>query len=423
MRRLLITLTVLIAIDGQVTTVIAQNSGARKFTFGAAATGDDAIHITTATRYTDVPGFGFEGGGRGEVTARSAAGAQPFFFSVKVPEGNYRVSVTTGELENDAVTTVRAELRRLMVETVRTVPGEFKRSEFVVNVRRPAIAGGGEVRLKDRERTSEWRAWDDRLTLEFGGARPAVAAIEIEPVSDLPVLYLIGDSTVCDQPVEPYASWGQMLTRFFKSTIAVANHAESGESFRSSQGAGRFTKIFNQMKAGDYLIMQFGHNDMKAVDEASYAASIREVVATCRAKGGIPIVVSPMERRGFDDNGKIRDSLRGFPDAARKTAEELGVAFIDLHVMSKVLYETLGPEKAPIAFALAGGQRDGTHHNNYGSYQLAKCMVDGIQRQAPDLARHLIEGLTTFDPARPDEVESFSLAPSGDFGSAPPDGN
>jgi lysophospholipase L1-like esterase len=214
-----------------------------------------------------------------------------------------------------------------------------------------------------------------------------------------------------------------MLTRFFKPTIVLANHAESGETFRSSQSAGRFAKVFSQMQPGDFLIMQFGHNDMKSVDEASYAASIREAVAACRAKEGIPIVVSPMERRGFDADGKIRESLHGFPEAARTTAAELDVAFIDLHAMSIVLYEALGPEQSPLAFALANGQRDGTHHNNYGSYQLAKCIVEGIKQVKPDLAGHLIDGLPTYDPAHPDSIEAFSLPPSAQYASAPPDGN
>jgi lysophospholipase L1-like esterase len=394
-----------------------------KFVFATAIDESGVLPVTTATGYSNARGYGFEAWEPGARLGASDDEPRPFFFSVKAPEGNYRVTITTGVRDNATDTTVRAELRRLMLESVRTAPGEFRRSEFVVNVRRPAIAGGGEVRLKDRERTSEWRAWDDRLTFEFSGARPAVQRIEIEAADSLPTLFILGDSTVCDQPLEPYASWGQMLTRFFKPTIVLANHAESGETFHSSQGAGRFAKVFSQMKPGDYLMMQFGHNDMKSVDEASYAASIREAVANCRGKGGVPIIVSPMERRGFDADGKALESLRGFPEAARTTAKELDVAFIDLHAMSKVLYEALGPEQSPLAFALANGQRDPTHHNNYGSYQLAKCIVASIKRENPNLAGHLIDDLPPFDPARPDAIEAFSLPASGQFASRSPDGN
>ena len=80
----------------------------------------------------------------------------------------------------------------------------------------------------------------------------------------MPTVFLLGDSTVCDQPAEPWNSWGQMLPRFFKPEIAVANHSESGETVADSLRAQRFEKIFSLMKPGDYLFVQFGHNDMKA---------------------------------------------------------------------------------------------------------------------------------------------------------------
>ncbi len=400
-----------IIVVGWNSTALAKPTGPWKFRFASQHDAAEGfLSVAAADRYTSERGYGFEGDGE-------------HFFSVAVPEGNYRVTITTGSAVQPTVTTVRAELRRLVLEAVRTAPGTLRVSVFTVNVRRPDIVVGGEVRLKDRERTSEWRSWDDRLTFEFGGPNPAVSGVEIEPVRDLPVLFIIGDSTVCDQPAEPYASWGQMLTRFFKPTIVLANHAESGESLRTALAARRFDKIFSQMRPGDYLMMQFGHNDMKAVDEANYADSIRQVVAACREKGGAPIVVSPMERRNFDENGKIRESLRGFPQAARKTAEELDVPFIDLHSMSVTLYEAIGPEKAPQAFALAGGQRDPTHHDNYGAYELAKCIVEGIRQVKPDLAQQLVDDLPKFDPARPDSIEDFSLPPSREYTGRAPDGN
>ena len=150
-----------------------------------------------------------------------------------------------------------------MIEHVKTTPGKFETRSFIVNIRQPKIAGGGEVRLVQREQTTEKWAWDDRLTLEFNGAHPAVSQIDIEP-ANVPTLFLIGDSTVCDQPSEPYNSWGQMITRFFKPTIAVANHAESGESVAGALAKGRLEKIWSQMNAGDTLFIQFGHNDMKS---------------------------------------------------------------------------------------------------------------------------------------------------------------
>src|SRR5207253_2827410 len=172
-------------------------------------------------------------GGKNALRSDFCTSNQPFYFSVTLPEGNYDVTVTLGDAQEETTTTVMAELRRLMLERVQTARGKFVTRRFTVNVRTPQIAGDGEVKLKDREKTNEWWAWDEKLTLEFNNSHPSVCAIEIARV-EAPTIYLLGDSTVCDQPSEPYNSWGQMLTRFFKPGIAIANNAESGEIGRAS---------------------------------------------------------------------------------------------------------------------------------------------------------------------------------------------
>jgi len=95
-------------------------------------------------------------------------------------------------------------------------------------------------------------------------------------------VYLLGDSTVCDQPLEPYASWGQMLPRFFRPGVAIANHAESGESLRGSRGARRLDKVLSVLRPGDYLFLQFGHNDMKSVSAADYKAELKRYAAAAK---------------------------------------------------------------------------------------------------------------------------------------------
>ena len=140
------------------------------------------------------------------------------------------------------------------------------------------------------------------MTLEFNDTRPCVCALEITKADDVPTVYLLGDSTVCDQPREPWNSWGQMLTRFFKPGVAVANHAESGESLRSSLGARRLDKVLSTMKAGDYLFIQYGHNDMKERGEGvgaftTYKADLKRFVAETRKRGGIPVLVTSMDRK------------------------------------------------------------------------------------------------------------------------------
>lgn len=147
-------------------------------------------------------------------------------FSVRVPEGDYRVTLELGG-DKASETTVKAEARRLMLEGVRVGPRKTETRAIIVNVRRPDLAppprnapGGTRVLLNPREIDSF--DWDDKLTVEFCGPTAAVRRLRIEPVT-VPTVFLAGDSTVTDQNGEPAASWGQMLPRFFKPEVSVAN--------------------------------------------------------------------------------------------------------------------------------------------------------------------------------------------------------
>jgi len=310
-----------------------------------------------------------------------------------------------------------------MFEPIDTAKGKFATRSFTINIRRPQISTGGEIKLKDREKTTEWWAWDEKLTLEFNGSRPAVSSIVIEPVS-VPTIFLLGDSTVCDQPSEPYASWGQMLTRFFGDRVAIANNAESGESLRSSLGAKRLDKVLSLMTPGDYLLIQYGHNDEKEKGEGvgaftTFKASLKLFVDGARKKGGIPILITPVQRRTFDANGKITNSHGDYPDAVRQAAKEENVPLIDLNAMSKDLYEALGKEDSGRLFK----EGDGTHHNNYGAYELAKTIVQSIRDQHLSLAKYLLKDLPTFDPKHPDALASFTIPPSPVITNERPPGN
>jgi len=361
--------------------------------------------------FTSERGYGFDEGTKVKAGAGSVVCEEsPCYFSAKVPrEGNYRVTVTLGDRESPTVTTIKAELRRLMVEKVQTKPGEFVKRTFIVNTRTPRIDAATEVRLKDREKTSEAWAWDDRITIEFTNQHPAIAAIEIEK-ADVPTLYIAGDSTSTDQGREPFNSWGQMLTRFFTPQIAVANHGESGESLRSFIGERRLAKLDTLMKPGDWLLIQMGHNDQKEKGEGvgaftTYKDALKKLIADARQHGAVPILVTPMHRMTFDAEGKITNSLGDYPEAVRQAGVEKKVDVIDLNVMSKVLYEAIAPKDAPKAFA----EGDTTHHSNYGSYELARCIVQTIRDRNLDLAKYLVDDVGPFDPSHPDPVSKFEI--------------
>lgn len=384
-----------------------------KFSFGTDAQ-PGWTQVSATAFYSTNTGFGFEPGVSLIAEKSGVTSTNPFYFSVKLPEGNYRVTVNLGADSVPAVTTVKAELRRLMLEKVHTAAGESAERTFIVNIRTPDIAGGGHVHLKPRETQSEWWAWDEKLTLEFNGTNPGVRKLEIDPVT-VPTVFLLGDSTVCDQPAEPWNSWGQMLPRFFKPDLAVANHAESGETIANSLRAGRFAKVFSLMRPGDYLFIQFGHNDQK--DHATnalavYKSNLEKVIAATREKGGTPVLVTSMERKAGVDH----DTLAGYPDTVRQVAREQKCALIDLNRMSRVLYRALGGQ-------IDRAFQDGTHHNNYGSYELAKCVMEGIKLAKLPLAGHVVDDFGDFDPAHPDSVADFQMPASPLVSAVKPLGN
>jgi len=400
-------------------TLWAQNHA---FVFGEAASEEEAVRVSAPILYDAERGFGFEPA----ATPRADGGAlgvlregHPFYFSTRVPEGNYRVRAVLRGGQRPGNVTVRAELRRLMIENQSLTPGEQRTVEFVVNTRRPEITGGPVVRLKPREKAEEAWAWDDKLTLEFAGENAALTELSIQPVDTISVVYLLGDSTVADQPREPYASWGQMLTRFFAPSVVVANHAESGESLDSSKSAQRLAKVTSLLRPGDWVLVQFGHNDQKGVTAEAFGATLREYVAAIREKGARPVIITSMHRRNFDEAGRVVDTHRDFPPTARAVAAELSVPLIDLHAMSAPLYEALGPERSGLAFK----EGDRTHHNAYGAYQLAKCVAEGIRQSLPELAAHLSPDFSGYNPATPDDPDAFFLPASPGGIGAKPDGS
>jgi lysophospholipase L1-like esterase len=334
-------------------------------------------------------------------------------FSVALPEGNYDVTLTFGSRDSASTNTIKAESRRLMLERMVTQPGEFATNRFTVNLRTPGISRGDRVRIKPREKNV--RHWDEKLTLEFNGAPPAVRSVEITPATNAITVFLLGDSTVTDQPDEPWNSWGQMLPRFFQPGVAVANHAESGESLKSSLSANRVKKVLTTIRPGDYLFVQFGHNDMK--DRATnalttYQANLKRLVADARARGATVVLVTSMERM----SGVAQATLAGYPPTVREVAREERVALIDLHAMSRELYRALGSD-------LKSAFQDGTHHNAYGSYELARCVVTGIRTRLPELAQRLAADAGHFDPAQPDFPGTFFVPPSPNASMEKPEGN
>ena len=348
---------------------------------------------------------------------------QAFELSVPVPDGNYLVTLEIGSRKRAARTFVKSESRRLSVNDLATAKGEFQTVRFLVNKRDKTIREAGkdpvDVITKPRERFK--LDWDDCLNLEISGDAPAVASVRIEPApAGVTTVFLCGDSTVVDQDIEPWASWGQMFPWFFDTQVAVANYAESGERADTFIGAGRLRKILTQMQPGDYVFVEFGHNDMKLKGPGKggyyfFATQLKTFIDEVRAKGGNPVLVSPTHRRNFDADGHVIETHEDYPEAMEWVARREGVPFLDLHRMSAVFYEAMGPEDSKKAFVhykagsfegMPNDVADDTHFNTYGAFELAKCVATALQASGLPLATHLVN-FTGFSPARPDAPESF----------------
>lgn len=400
------------------------------FCFDGNKKDEKALQITKQQVFSEQTGYGYDLQSTPDLKAN-----KPFYFSVAVPDGNYRVTVTLGSKKSAGVTTVRGESRRLFIENLPTRKGEFVQQSFVVNKRNTEIAPGEYVKIKVREKSK--LNWDNKLTLEFNGDAPLLSALTIERVSDVPTIFLCGNSTVVDQDNEPWASWGQMITRFFDDQVCVANYAESGESANTFIAAGRLKKALSQMKAGDYLFMEFGHNDQKQKGPGkgayySFMTSLKTFIDEARARGAHPILVTPTQRRSFDERGKIKDTHEDYPEAMKWLAHKENVPLIDLNSMTRVLYEAMGVENSKKAFVhypanTYPGQtkalEDNTHFNPYGAYQIAQCILQGIIDQKMPLQKYIRKDFKGYDPHHPDDINLFhwNLSPFAEI--EKPDGN
>lgn len=391
------------------------------FTLDCADAAKEGGHTLAGTRYEEgKQDFGFDLVASPQVSRGACHSDAPFFVSVAEPDGDYRVTVKLGG-PVAAATTVKAEARRLMVQQIATRPGKTAKRVFVVNVRTPEIGPDEKVRLKPREIGN--LDWDHKLTLEFIGQHPSVRSIEVVPEHD-PTVYIAGDSTVVDQDQEPWAAWGQILPAFFNDKIAIANEAESGETIASFVGERRFDKIFTTIGPGDFLLMQFAHNDQKPgrgfVSIPDYRDLLRRYINLSRARGAHPILITSMNRRTFTPEGKIEPTLGDYPQAMRDVARELNAPLIDLNAMSRTLFEAMGPEGTLKAFVhypantfpnQPAALADNTHFNSYGALELTKCIVQSMRDQHLPLAKYLLHGIPNFDPAHPDPPGIWSVPP------------
>jgi DNA sulfur modification protein DndE len=216
-------------------------------------------------------------------------------------------------------------------------------------------------------------------------------------LSAAPSVFMVGDSTMANKPLDlPERGWGQELPRFFKDPAMVKNFAMNGRSTKSFIDEGRWQKVLDQLQPGDFVIIQFGHNDEKEYNPAVYAdpqtkfpENLRRYVNESRAKGATPILATSVCRRKFDDHGKLINTHGVYPDVTRAVAEELHVPLLELQAATAKMLEQAGPEASKKYFMwiekdvyerLPNGAEDDTHFVELGAIKVAALAVAQMQQ-------------------------------------------
>ena len=406
------------------------------FNFESIKKKNNFINVFSPIRYEENIGYGFdfETAVHAGFTSTGLHIEKNIYFSVKIPEGNYKVKITLGNDKKDDTITVKAESRRIMVNQFLVKKGKSTEAVFNVNVRNAVIDNSTSIQLKDREKDD--LNWDNKLTLEFLGSA-IIQTIEIIPLEKVTTLFLAGDSTVTDQDVEPWASWGQMIPQFFNTNVVITNYACSGLALSSFKSSNRLEKIKSQIKAGDYLFIEFGHNDEKIKGPEntawkSYSDLLVEYIQVAKDKGAYPVLVTPTQRRSFNTDGSLHETHGDFPDAMRAVAKKMNVPLIDITQKTTVLYEAWGDDASRKAFVqypanTFPGQtkalEDNTHFNSFGANEIALCVIEGIRELDLPLQKNISKQTPQYDPKHPNYISNWTLPMSSRFEVAKPDGN
>ena len=228
------------------------------------------------------------------------------------------------------------------------------------------------------------------------------------PVTNGFTLYLIGDSTMANKPLipeNPERGWGQMLPPYFRAGVRVENHAMNGRSSASFRTEGRWRAVEEALKPGDWVLIQFGHNDEKIKDPSRYSSpfgsfktNLTLYIQEARARGARPILATPVARRKFDEQGRLEDTHGDYVTALRQVAAEQQVPLIDLNRRSDELLRREGPELSKKNYiwvtaaeypALPKGRQDDTHFCAFGATRICDLAVAEIKTAVPELARFL----------------------------------
>ncbi len=380
----------------------------KKFDFGSFEAAEGYIQVTENDAYTAENGWGLDitntikSGGKdviGDyVTTDDVAGG--ISFTVDVPDGDYKVIVTTG---GDAAT----------------------KSNVYIN-------GGERVRVYALEagkyQDNEQRVVpkDGKITIKVIGAAaaegeeqtyPTISAITVEQLAartekrEKPAIYIAGDSTAqtYNHAKEyPQTGWGQVAADYFDaSETEIINRSIGGRSLKSYNNDGRLDNILTEMHPGDYVFIQFGHNDGSSKPERFISVDDFKVlmeekyIGEIKKRGGIPVILTPTPHFSPDESGKFAETIIDYSDAAREIASKTDTVLIDIHKMAVEKWNELGEAKVRKLYFIndinesvkyPGGTDDHTHFKEAGARQIAMLVAEGVSEKLPELADSAFAG-------------------------------
>ena len=349
-----------------------------------AATADNGSSSNSSVSSTTI----YDGPDIDKTLKGNLQGTNPIKFHMDIAPGNYDVTVEFGNNSTSSSTAVQGEARRSMLGDISTSSGKFSKQTFTINVRNP-----------EGQPTGQDGTGTPGLDLTFSGSAPKVNGIGVVAAKNPTMVYIAGDSTVCDRPSAPYAGWGEMLPQNFKLGTCIANYADCGESSGSFLSNSKlFPAIKKVLKANDYVLIQFGHND-KSTTTADYKKNLNTYISDCKKVGAIPILVTPPVRRVFNSDKKtltptalhINTVGTDIPTAMKEVATANNVKLIDLTSKSKSLVESLGIEGSKKLYLTTAkdGFDDNTHFSEYGATEMSKLVIQGIKELKLPLVSNL----------------------------------
>ncbi|RXK87265.1 pectinesterase family protein [Filimonas effusa] len=218
-------------------------------------------------------------------------------------------------------------------------------------------------------------------------------------------IWMVGDSTMANKLPKAYpeTGWGMAFGAFFDESVTIANRAMNGRSTLSFINEKRWQAVADSLQEGDYVFIEFGHNDEKidkpgtGVSPAAYGVNLVKFVNETRAKKAIPVLLTPVMRRSFRD-GSLYDSHGAYPPVVRRIADSLKVPLIDMHLKSETLINGMGEEGAKQLFNYVDsghvnypqGKKDDTHFSPSGAKAMAELAVQGIRELKLELAERLV---------------------------------